>query len=111
MGYSAGILNDKVTVLTPPPYVDSAAGRNAEGVECQEGATLWANVTWNKGVKAMREGALDAYDRIMVRLRWTSSVTRECRLRWRGRIFAIESFFDSYEENSIQMTAVELTEG
>ena len=111
MGYSAGILKDKVTVLNPPPYVDSVAGRNADGVEYQEGATLWANVTWTKGVKAMRQGALDAYDRIMVRLRWTSSVTRECRLRWRGRIFAIESFYDSYEENTVQITAIELTEG
>ena len=73
--------------------------------------TVWAGVDFSRGTMSLREGALDAYDRIMVRLRWTSSVTRECRLRWRGRIFAIESFYDSYEENTVQITAIELTEG
>jgi len=109
MAYSTSILRDRVTILTRKTATDGKFGRNSGGVKFEDGSTIWANVSWSKGVKAMREGALDAYDYILVRCRYTSELTRECRLKHEGRTYQIESFHADKHENTIQITAVELT--
>lgn len=69
---------------------------------------IWASVKWNKGMKAMNEGAMEAYDYIMVRTAWTPCLTRECRIRYQCRDYRIESFYADYQADEIQITAVEL---
>jgi hypothetical protein len=64
--------------------------------------------TFNKGVKAMREGALDAYDTVMFRCRFIKQLDRWCLLKFKGKWYQITSFNDDYQDNQIQMTAVEL---
>ena len=74
----------------------------------QADGTVWANVTFSKGVKAMREGAVDAYDYIMVRIRHNESVRRDSIILHDMRYWKIESFNSDYREDKIQMTCVEM---
>ncbi|MCD8266092.1 MAG: head-tail adaptor protein, partial [Prevotellaceae bacterium] len=69
------------------------------------GAILWASVTWTKGVRALQQGAVEAYDTIMVRLRYTESIHRQDRLRYDRRFWAIDSFNADKQDNTIQITA------
>ena len=64
--------------------------------------------TFNKGVKAMREGALDAYDTVMFRCRYNKLLDRWCLLKFKGKWYQITSFNDDYQDNQIQITATEL---
>lgn len=70
--------------------------------------TFWMAETFTKGVKAMHEGALDAYDTVMFRCRYNSNIDRWCLLQYRGKWYQITSFNEDYQENQIQITAVEL---
>ena len=70
--------------------------------------TFWMAETFTKGVKAMHEGALDAYDTVMFRCRYNKDIDRWCLLKYHGKWYQITSFNEDYQENQIQMTAVEL---
>ena len=70
--------------------------------------TFWMGETFNKGVKAMREGALDAYDTVMFRCRFIKQLDRWCLLKFKGKWYQITSFNDDYQDNQIQITATEL---
>ena len=70
--------------------------------------TFWMGETFNKGVKAMHEGALDAYDAVMFRCRYNKDIDRWCLLNFHGKWYQITSFNEDYQDNQIQMTAVEL---
>ena len=70
--------------------------------------TFWMGETFNKGVKAMREGALDAYDTVMFRCRYNKNLDRWCLLKYQGKWYQITSFNEDYQENQIQITATEL---
>ena len=61
-----------------------------------------------KGVKAMREGAMDAYDTVMFRCRFIKQLDRWCLLKFKGNWYQITSFNDDYQDNQIQITATEL---
>lgn len=106
MAYSSDFLKDTVTILNRTASKSTQFGR--EGGDFAEGKTIHANVKWTKGVKALREGAIDAYDYIMVRCRWNSTLKRESRIKWNGRVFQIDSFFEDYQENEMQATCVEI---
>jgi lipocalin len=64
--------------------------------------------TFNKGVKAMREGALDAYDTVMFRCRYNAKFDRWCLLQYKGKWYQITSFNDDAQDNQIQITATEM---
>jgi head-tail adaptor len=82
-------------------------GRNSAGQSYAYAATVWAAVDFNRGTKAMREGAYDGYDRVMFRMRWNPTVDRSSMLVWDGRTYQIESFNADKYQNTIQITAVE----
>ena len=69
---------------------------------------VWANVTWTKGVRALREGALDAYDTVMIRMRWNNIVTRDSLLECMGVTYQIQSLHADYQDNIVQITATEV---
>lgn len=107
MAYSTGLLNDRVKILNkvrPTQGVFGATTRYAEAAE------VWAGVTWNKGVKSLREGALDAYDTIMVRMRYNTVVSRESRLEHDGVTYQIQSLHRDRQDNTIQITATEVVQ-
>ncbi len=70
--------------------------------------TVWADVTWNKGVKSLREGALDAYDTVLIRMRWNPIVCRDSQLECDGKTYQIQSFHEDKYDNQIQITATEV---
>ena len=72
---------------------------------------VWASVTWSKGVKSLREGVLDAYDTVMIRMRWNNFTTRDSLLIYDGITYQILSFHADKQENEIQITACELVQG
>ena len=70
--------------------------------------TFWMSETFSKGVKALHEGALDAYDTVMFRCRYNKDIDRWCLLQYNGKWYQITSFNEDYHDNQLQMTAVEL---
>ena len=105
MAYTSGMLKYKVTIqnkVTGAGFGDTT--------QYQDVATVHANVTWSKGVKALREGALDAYDTVLIRMRYNNVVTRESRLKCDGVTYQIQSFHADRQENTIQITATEMVQ-
>lgn len=107
MGYETGMMDRRVTILARKESEEGRFGRGSGGTEWVEVATVWAAVDWSRGVKAMREGALDAYDVVMVRTRWRADLTRENRLKIDGKTYMIESLNADRRANKIQITAHE----
>ena len=107
MGYSAGILTHRIGIFNRVAAEDDIYGLDSSGVVYEPLGELCANIIFNKGVKAMREGAMDAYDYIMVRIRYNESVRRDSIILYDRRYWKIESFNSDYREDKIQMTCVE----
>ena len=105
MGYTSGLLKYRVKILNK--QVASGFG---ETTSYQPAATVWADVTWSKGVKALREGALDAYDTVLIRMRYNDVVTRDSRLQHGGVTYQIQSLHADRQENTIQITATEVVQ-
>lgn len=109
MPYSSGILNKRAKILERRETEEGAFGRGSNGAKWVEIVEVWANVTWSRGVKAMREGMLDAYDVVMIRMRWHDQIRRDHRIEIEGTTYQIDSFHASRQDNTIQITATELT--
>lgn len=103
MGYSSGFLKHHVTILNKV-----TATKFGETTRYEKAAEVHADVSWSKGVKALREGSLDAYDTVLIRMRWNNIVTRESRLECDGRTYQIQSLHADRQDNIIQITATEV---
>ena len=103
MPYSSDILRYRVTILNK--QVASGFG---ETTSYQPAACVHADVTWNKGVKALREGALDAYDTVLIRMRWNNIVKRDSLLVCEGKTYQILSLDGEYQKNEIEILAQEV---
>ena len=99
----------RVTILAKQETDVGRFGRGATAPTWEPIAMVWANVTFARGTKALRHGALDAYDVIMVRCHYIKRATRDCRLQYDGRTWEIESFNSDYRQNELQITAHEVT--
>jgi SPP1 family predicted phage head-tail adaptor len=97
------MLKYRVTILNK-----QVAAGFGETTSYQPADTVWADITWNKGVKALREGAMDAYDTVMIRMRWNNIVTRDSRLQCDGVTYQIQSLHADRQANTIQITATEI---
>jgi SPP1 family predicted phage head-tail adaptor len=106
-GYTAGMLNERVTIILPGTHTDGDFGRDYIPGERLE---RWAAVDWSRGTKALREGAVDAYDTIMVRMRFDERISRDCKVEHDGRTYRIDSLHASRKNATIQMTCTELSE-
>lgn len=107
MSYSTGMLNKRITVAKRATDTQETFGKSNQPKYYILG-TFWMAEDFNRGVKALREGALDAYDTVMFRCRHIQSLDRWCLLKYQGRWYQILSFNESYQENQIQITAKEL---
>ena len=103
MGYSSGFLKHHVTILNKV-----TATKFGETTRYEKAAEVHADVSWSKGVKALREGTLDAYDTVLIRMRWNNIVTRESRLEGDGKTYQIQSLHADRQDNIIQITATEV---
>ena len=107
MAYSTGMMNRRVAVLVRDTGTEGEFGRNSAGRAYRYAMTVWAAADFNRGTKTLREGAVDAYDRVMFRMRWNPTIDRSSMLVWDGRTYQIESFNADKYQNTIQITAVE----
>ena len=103
MGYQSGFINRRVIICSK---VDGTAFGNK--TRYTKTMAVWANISFVKGIKAMHEGALDAYDTVMIRMRWNGIVARDSLLLHDGKTYQILSFHRDYEDNQIQITAQEM---
>ena len=107
MAYTTDILKHRVTILNRTTATDTKWGKDGAGVMWQETATVWAAVDFVRGLRTMREGALDVYGVVMVRMRWNNIVTMRSRIRYDGQVYQIlsETFHADRQENTIQFNA------
>ena len=106
MSYSSGMLNYMVAILKKKATTDKKFG---EKTAYEQVACVHADVTWKKGQKALNEGALDAQDTVMIRMRWNNIVTRDSLLECEGVRYQIQSLHADRRDDTIQITAVEMT--
>lgn len=70
--------------------------------------TFWAAESHVKGMKTLQEGAFDAYDKVMFRLRYTDCADRWCVILFRGRWYKIVDYKDDPQVNTIQILSQEM---
>ena len=106
MAYSSGMLNKRITIAT------RAEEAQEFGKQGQARYTIlgqfWAAEDFNRGVKSLREGAYDAYDTVMFRLRYHECIDRWCVIQYQGKWYQIQSFNADKQANQIQITATEM---
>jgi head-tail adaptor len=107
MAYSAGLMNKRVTVAKRAAEQDATFGKSGQP-KYEILGTFWMAEDFNRGVKSLREGALDAYDTVMFRCRFIKDIDRWCLLQYHGKWYQINSFNADYQDNQIQITATEL---
>jgi SPP1 family predicted phage head-tail adaptor len=112
MGYSAGMLDRRVTILNRLKQVVGRFGIDSDGVGWEETGTVWCNVSWVKGLSAMREGSADVYGMLLIRMRYNKMVNRNSRVRFDGVIYEVlgDTFHTDRRADTIQFTAREVYE-
>ena len=108
MAFSSGFLKDRIVIQNRKAAEAGKFGIDSDGPEYEDVCCLHANVDWQRGKSAMREGALDVYGVVIVRMRWNSIVTRDCRLQCEGVTYQIQSLHADRQENTLQITATEI---
>ena len=83
-------------------------GRKSGGQKYTLLGEFWAAESFNKGVKSLREGAVDAYDTVMFRMRFNADIDRWCLIQYHGKWYQIQSCNEDYQTNEIQITAKEM---
>lgn len=107
MGYTSGILNKRIQVLNRTKAVAGKFGLDSAGVEWTSAGCKWANVEWQKGKGGMREGALDSYAVIMIRMRWTNDINMRSRIVYEDNTYQVvpDTFHPDKQANTIQFLA------
>ena len=98
-------MNHRVMIRNKKSPTEQTFG---DTIEYEDAGCVWANVIWSKGVKALHEGALDAYDTVLIRMRWNKLVRRDSQLVYDGVTYQIQSFHADRQDNTIQITATEI---
>jgi SPP1 family predicted phage head-tail adaptor len=86
----------------------TSGGQKYEWVNKKGDHGFWASERFDKGMKSLREGAVDAYDIVMFRMRYHKDIDRWCLVQYQGRWYQIKSFNADYQNNEIQITATEM---
>ena len=101
-------MNKRVKIAKRVDSEGGSFGRSSGGQKYTLLGEFWASEKFNKGVKSLREGAVDAYDTVMFRMRYNADIDRWCLVQYNGRWYQIQSFNESYQDNEIQITATEM---
>lgn len=107
MSYSTGMMNKRAWVAKRASDTQESFGKAGQP-KYELLGEFWVAEDFNRGVKSLREGAFDAYDTVMFRMRYNKDIDRWCLLQYQGKWYQIQSFNESYQDNQIQMTAIEL---
>ena len=101
------MLNKRIRIAKRAEEQGSSFGKSGQPQYSWLG-WFWAAESFSKGVKALHEGALDAYDTVMFRLRYTPCIDRWCLIWYDGKFYQIQSFNADKQANQIQITATEM---
>lgn len=107
MAYSTGMLNKRIVVAKRASDESATFGKSGQPKYTILGC-FHAAEDFNRGVKSLREGALDAYDTVMFRMRYNAQMDRWCLIQYHGKWYQIQSFNADYQDNQIQITAQEM---
>lgn len=107
-GYDAGMRNKRITIARRAESSGGQFGVRSAGQQYEIVGDFWAAEDFNRGTKAMREGAVDAYDIVMFRMDWYQGIDRWCIIRYDGTWYQITSFNANKQAKTIQMTATEM---
>lgn len=107
MSYSTGMMNKRVAVLSRMAASAGEFGRGSGGQTYVVSQEVWAAIDFVRGLSALREGSLDAYDTVMIRMRWNPTVTRESLLWHDGRMYEVQQLNSERQRNQMQITAQE----
>lgn len=109
-GFTSGMRNHHVTILNKVAPAEKTFG---EKTGYRRDGSLYSSYEFTKGTKALREGALDAYDSVVFRMNFSGSVaskiTRESLIEMHGKIYQIQSLNADRQENKIIIRATEMT--
>ena len=106
MAYQAGFRYHLVTIRNK--VVATGFG---ETTQYQDIKTVHAAKTWKHGAKAMQEGALDAYDKVLFRMNWNNIVQRDSLLVCEGKTYQVLSLNGDFRQNEIEILAQEIVQG
>ena len=105
MAYQSGFRNHLVTIRNKV-----IATEFGETTRYQDIVTVHAAKTWKHGAKAMQEGALDAYDKVLFRMNWNNIVKRDSLLVCEGKTYQVLSLDGEYQKNEIEILAQEVVQ-
>lgn len=107
-GFNSGMRNHRVTILNKVSPSEKAFG---EKTGYKRDGSLWSSYEFSKGTKALREGALDAYDSVIFRMNFSAnvSITRESLIEFHDKVYQIQSLNEDHQENKIIIRATEMT--
>jgi hypothetical protein len=107
-GFNSGMRNHRVTILNKVSPSEKAFG---EKTGYKREGSLWSSYEFSKGTKALREGALDAYDSVIFRMNFSAnvSITRESLIEMHDKVYQIQSLNEDHQENKIIIRATEMT--
>ena len=108
MSYSTGMMRHRIIIAKKMAPEYGEFGRNSAGVKYSRLGEFWAAVDFKRGLKAMREEAVDAFDTLMVRMRYNKDIDRDCLIAYNGRCYNIQSLNEDFQQNIVQMTVIEL---
>lgn len=109
MAYSTGMLRERVEILRKVQTAGKI-GKSSGSVGFESLGTVWADVSFNRGIKAMREAALDGTDYVLVRMRYNTIANRNSYLYHDGVMYMVTEFHRDMQDNIIQIKAQETTE-
>ncbi len=100
--------NHRVTILNK---VQPSERQFGEKTGYRRDGSLWSSYEFSKGTKALREGALDAYDSVIFRMNFSANVTitRESLIDCDGKVYQVQSLNSDRRENKIIIRATEMT--
>lgn len=106
MSYQSGFRPHLVTIRNK--VVATGFG---ETTQYQDIKTVHAAKTWKHGAKAMQEGALDAYDKVLFRMNYNNIVQRDSLLVCEGKTYQVLSLNGDFKANEIEILAQEVVQG
>ena len=106
MAYEAGFRPNLVTIRNK--VVATGFG---ETTQYQDIKTVHAAKTWKHGTKGLREGALDAYDKVLFRMDYNDIVQRNSLLVCEGKTYQVLSLNGDFKANEIEILAQEVVQG
>lgn len=108
MAYNTGMMNKRIKVAKRVDSTGGDFGRSSSGQKYTMLGEFWAAENFNKGVKSLREGAVDAYNTVMFRMRYNADIDRWCLIQYKGQWYQIHSLNEDYQTNELQITATEM---